>query len=423
MLILRYNKVLVNGLILVISLLLSLALTGCGGTKPIESSPLKPAAAPTATSTPAASPTQTSISAPTPTKTSPTPSSKPISSLGKIVFVSDRDGNDEIYVMDADGSNQMRLTNNTANDISPKWSPDGRKIAFLSDKDWKSEKKYDVYSNPNSDEYDVYIMNADGSNQMNITNNDVVDYSPTWSPDGSKIAFISNRYRQVYFPIFVVNADGSSEKRLTKEKIMSMPPFCWSPDGSKIVFCCGDYEGEPSWEIYVINADGSNMTILTDDKKENVCPVWSPDGSKIAFLSGSSDFEEEDNEIYIFVNGDIYVMNADGSDKKRITDYSTKNTSLRDILWSPDGKKIAYEYWYVNVENHEICMDLYIMNPDGSNQICLKKFTTEGNVTYIWSPDGSKIAYFFDGKIFIINADGSNEKMLTENGKMPDWSH
>ena len=97
---------------------------------------------------------------------------------GKIAFRSDRDGNGEIYVMNADGTNQTRLTNNSAEDIWPSWSPDGTKIAFMSDRDGNGE---------------IYVMNADGTNQTRLTNNSATEYCPSWSPDGTKIVFMSNR--------------------------------------------------------------------------------------------------------------------------------------------------------------------------------------------------------------------------------------
>ena len=97
---------------------------------------------------------------------------------GKIIFASDRDGNKEIYVMDADGSNQTQISNHTKNDSEPSWSPDGSKIALQSERDGKKE---------------IYVMDADGSNATRLTNNSTREYYPSWSPDGSKIAFVSDR--------------------------------------------------------------------------------------------------------------------------------------------------------------------------------------------------------------------------------------
>ena len=129
----------------------------------------------------------------------------------KIAFVSDRDGNDEIYVMDADGSNLTRLTNNPAIDDSPAWSPDGTKIAFVSYRDGNEE---------------IYIVDADGSSQTRLTDNSASDCFPSWSPDGTKIAFSSDRDGND--EIYVVDADGSSQTRLTDNSADDDQPE-WSP--------------------------------------------------------------------------------------------------------------------------------------------------------------------------------------------------
>ena len=168
---------------------------------------------------------------------------------GKIAFPSNREGNDEIYVMNADGSNQTRLTNNAANDFQPSFSPDGSKIAFSSDRDGDGQ---------------IYVMNADGSNQTRLTDNTSNDYQPSFSPDGSKIVFVSHRDGDPgefgEFEIYVMNADGSNQTRLTNSVAYELDPS-FSPDGSKIAFS-SDRDG--SYQIYVMNADGSNPTRLTD---------------------------------------------------------------------------------------------------------------------------------------------------------------
>ena len=188
---------------------------------------------------------------------------------GKIAFASDRDGNSEIYIMNADGTNQTRLTNNSANNYTPALSPDGSKIAWVSHRDGNNE---------------IYAMTANGNNQVNLTNNPAQDYNPSWSPDGSRIAFNSDRNGE--FEIFVMNASGSNQI-LLPNNTGETDAFCpsWSPDGSRIAF---DTRTAGYYKIYMMNADGSNQTRLTN---ESYNPVdkgayeqsWSPDASRLAF--------------------------------------------------------------------------------------------------------------------------------------------
>ena len=180
----------------------------------------------------------------------------------QIAFYSERDGNQEIYVMNADGSNQTRLTNNPGNDSDPSWSPDHTMIAFESDRDGNSN---------------IYVMNADGSNQNRLTNNPADDSNPRWSPDGTKIAFNTNRdsTAQDNFQnqeIYVMNAaDGSNQTRLTYNDVQDTGSS-WSPDGTKIAFA-SNKDGNP--KIYVMNAaNGSQQTRLTNSTAAEGEPDW-----------------------------------------------------------------------------------------------------------------------------------------------------
>src|SRR5215207_2152076 len=170
---------------------------------------------------------------------------------GKIAF----HRNGEIYVMNADGTSQTSLTNNADLDAEPIWSPDGTKIAFRSDR----------YNH----NYQIYVMNADGSEQTNISNNTAADIHPDWSPDGTKIAFASDRAGS--YQIYVMNADGSEQTRLTNPAFGYQPS--WSPDGTEIAFSSSR---DGNSEIYVMNADGSEQTNISNNPAVHDNPDWGP---------------------------------------------------------------------------------------------------------------------------------------------------
>jgi WD40 repeat protein len=191
-----------------------------------------------------------------------------------IAFSSYRDGNYEVYVMDADGSNPINLTNDPAIDYESAWSPDGTKIAFQSHRDGNRE---------------IYVMNADGWTPINLTDDPSAECCPGWSPDGTKIAFAS--LRDGNEEVYVMDADGSNSTRLTYNTSID-EPGAWSPDGTRIAFW-SDRDG--NGEVYVMNADGSSPTRLTDNPSHDSSPAWSPDGKKIGFVSG----RDGNCEIYV----------------------------------------------------------------------------------------------------------------------------
>jgi Tol biopolymer transport system component len=396
----------------------------------------------------------------------------------KIAFTSIRDGNSDIYVMNPDGSGVTRLTNNIAMDLYSAWSPDGSKIAFVSDRDG-------IYNT------EIYVMNNDGTGQTRLTINTVNENNPTWGPaakpgslevkstpshakiyinginsgkltswtfndlipgnydvyvivdgystpvperiiivsektvkvhfklkiwseklsGGGKIAFTSNQDRNL--EIYVMNPDGSGVTRITNNAADDRNP-AWSMDGTKIAF---DSNRDGNTEIYVMNSDGTGQTRLTNSG--GVQPAWSPDGSKIAFKSGRDGYSE------------IYVMNADGTGQIRLTSHAELPPDTGGIYyhnsptWSPTGSKIAFASRRGSL--HEA---IYVMNSDGTQQTRLSG-TGRPCTDSDWSPTDSKIAFICVEAvqdIYIINADGTGLKSLTDNAanglisNYPTWS-
>ena len=229
-----------------------------------------------------------------------------------ILFSSNTDANLQIHVMDQDGSNNTRLTNNSSVDYTPAWSPDRSRIVFASDRSGNSQ---------------IYVMNADGSEQTRLTSDTSNDRDPAWSPDGSRIAFAS--YPQGNSQIYVINVDGSNLTQITFDSSNNGYP-AWSPDGNQIAFV-SDRDTDPAkkkTQIYLMNSDGSQPTRISEDSLINdTLPAWSPDGQKIAFARGAFDQTK-----LIFVSSFIYVMDNDGSNQTLLTDYLSFST---EPAWTP----------------------------------------------------------------------------------------
>ncbi|HEY9515483.1 MAG TPA: DPP IV N-terminal domain-containing protein [Gemmatimonadaceae bacterium] len=204
----------------------------------------------------------------------------------------------DIWVMEADGSGQERLTDSPGQNGGAAWSHDGTRIAFASTR-----------GSATGATAEIWIMNADGSNQVQLTNDGAFANTPSWSPDDSKIVFQSNRDGNDQ--LYVMNADGSGIQRLTTGTSSDQAPS-WSPDGALIAFH-SDRDNtmaadSANFEVYVINADGSGSPVrLTDNASFDGRASWSPDGSEILF-----DTRRDGNQ-------DVYVMKRDGSGQVNIT--------------------------------------------------------------------------------------------------------
>ena len=224
----------------------------------------------------------------------------------KIAFSSTRDGNSEIYVMDSDGRNQVRLTDDPANDLDPSWSPDGERIAFVSNRERGQEQ--------------IYVMDSDGGNPMRLTN-DSTHQEPAWSPNGDKIAYVRNRGGR---QIWIMDADGGNQTQFTEVGQNRHP--AWSPDGGRIAFRSLK---NGAAGLFVMEKNGSNPKRLAPDRNITSNPAWSPDGQRIAY-----------DESLGFWPSSIYVVESDGGGQpESLTDNLTNKWGP---TWSPDGDMIAY---------------------------------------------------------------------------------
>jgi TolB protein len=326
---------------------------------------------------------------------------------GWIAFESTRDGNAEIYVMRADGSHQLNLTNNPAADFAPAWSPDGARLAFISDRSGQQEiyvmpapvaqaqvnveaalrgadgsgatqltggltslwsplswspdgSRLAITRGPanfpnDREEIDIYLVSADGSGTVSVIQNPQSDFAPKWSPDGRRIAFTG--LRSANNALYAVNPDGTGLTTLGWEGGRDAGAYAWSPDGSRVAYFSvsrqryGDYRDE----VRIVAADGSNeKTILALERPER--PVysdlaWSPDGTRLIFTSTHEGDADGSRRVY------IYMMWADGSGLTRLTSDSARYAEPR---WSPDGK------WIVFTSDQDAPTDIYLMNVENA---------------------------------------------------------
>ena len=260
----------------------------------------------------------------------------------KIAFASNKTGAKEIYVMDLDGGNIMLMTRNDSLNLTPRWSPDGRFLAYVSYRD----------NNP-----DLYLLDVTCGRRTKISSLPGLNISPAWAPDGKSIALALSKNGTT--DIYLMQRDGTGLRQLTHGNAISVSPS-WSPNGRQLAFV-SDQGGSP--QIYVMDAEGTNVRRLTFKGNYNTSPTWSPRGDKVAFVSRQNgDFE-------------ICVMNPDGGGFRVLTQGEGNNESP---AWSPDGRYIVYS------STRSGKSGIYFMREDGSGQ---RRLTPEGSDYF--TPDWS----------------------------------
>ena len=282
-------------------------------------------------------------------------SASPRASNGKIVFWSDRSEASSqshvpygspppppppppraIFTMNNDGSGAARITT-YENQGAPSWSPDGTRIALI------------AYG-------EVYVMNADGTNPVRLTNNTVIDSSPDWAPDDQTIVFASELTG--FADLWTVHADGTGIQR-----VLALPGWdafpAWSPDGSRIAFSSNYDEGH--YEVYTVHPDGSELQRLTTNTSWDSEPAWSPDGTRIAFVSDRTGVPS------------LWLMDADGGNQVPVP---TPVSGIEEPEWSPDGTRIAFTS----------SLDIWTIDPDGSDPINLTNSPQSRSGSPDWQP-------------------------------------
>ncbi|HEY3920644.1 MAG TPA: hypothetical protein VGL76_00865 [Gaiellaceae bacterium] len=295
------------------------------------------------------------------------------SSAGTIVFTSTRDGNAEVYVVRANGSGLRNLTLSLAQDGEPAWSPDGKQLAFVSARAGNTQ---------------VYVMNPDGSGLRRVTHLPTGDMAPVWSPDGSKIAFMcTTAIPRVVTEICVVDADGRNERQLTTRAEHDNLYPQWSPDGKRILFT----SMRSGTQVYSVNASGGSERRLLPNVRGSAEAVYSPDGSQLAVL----------------ISTPRWVLDVLGANMTGLREVAGGKGDADSPAWSPNGKELAFD------DGSEI----YVVNADGSDRLEL----THGpgaSLSPRWSPDGKWLAFERTrgnaSDVWIVRANGAGARDLTQ---------
>jgi uncharacterized repeat protein (TIGR01451 family) len=267
----------------------------------------------------------------------------------------------------------------------------------------------------------IYTINPDGTGKTFLTGGNW----PSWSPDGTKVAFVANGVFPDTFFVFVINADGTGKRQLNfTGRVSGSEMLSWSPDSQKVVFQVQEDTSLASREIYVANVDGSSLVRLTNDSVEDYFPQWSPNGQKIAFM------RQEPTLGW----AEVYTMNPDGTGRTRLTHFSDESprAGVAYPMWSPDGTRIAFNVGACCIKERN---EVWVMSANGGGQGMVAQWSGHGAALnpVVWSHDSSQLGvdvlepYTPAGtranNDYIVNADGGATRFAAnESGAVHDWS-
>lgn len=314
----------------------------------------------------------------------------------RLAFQSDRDGNMDVFVMNADGTLQTPLTTDTSFDGEPTWSQDGQQLAFVSMRDGNR---------------DLYVINDAGAEVESLALHPAADTQPAWQPlppqpQSEQLVFASNDVGALR-DIFMTNTTGIGITELTSDlSVDDMTPN-WSPDGQQLVFASSR---DGNYDLFTINVEDPSEPInMTTNPGADLHPVWSPDGTRIAFESNRDG------------NWEVYIINVDGTEVVNLSNNAIANDG--NPTWSPDGNQVAF------TSDRDGDFDIYVMNTDGSGQPTQLTNNTINDVFPAWSPDGARIVFRSERDenqdIYIMNTSGRQLRRLTRttaNEDHPTWS-
>jgi Tol biopolymer transport system component len=252
---------------------------------------------------------------------------------------------------------------------------------------------------------DIFVLSASAATDENVTRFTAYDSWPSWSPDGTRIAFESNRHDPLHTEIYVIVVDSGFVTRLTADSGFADAQPAWSPLGDRIAFVSD--RDSAGYDIYLMNTNGSGVVRLTADSAHSTQPAWSPDGAKIAFAT------DRDSPA-----GEIYVMDSTGANPQNLTNHPASDLTP---AWSPDGSKIAF------MSNRDsVAFGVFVMDNTGANVIRISPASPQCGVPS-WTPDGLRIAFECDADIWVANADGTGVAQITRTANdqrgeaLPRW--